>query len=42
MGVSGEHRLNTVTHDLCQISIIHTSSAEVSHVAMAALVGADV
>ena len=40
--VSRQHRLDPMTGDLSQIGIVDAGSAEVGHVAVAALMGADV
>lgn len=42
MGISRKHRLDTVPGDLGQIGVVDVDGAEVGHVAVTALVGADV
>lgn len=42
VGIARQHRLHSVADDLGQISVVDSRSAEVSDVAVAALVGADV
>jgi hypothetical protein len=42
VGVSGQHRLDTVTNYLGEVSVVDAGSAEVGDVAVAALVRADI
>lgn len=42
MAIPGEHDLDAVAGDLCEVRVINSSSTKMSDVAMATLVGADV
>jgi hypothetical protein len=42
MGIAGQHRLDAVAGDLGKVGVVDAGSSQVRHIAVAALMGADV